>query len=57
MNHTCQPARTAGLLRPLARGFLDHAGARVVRGDDAEAVLRVDVLGTAQGKLYDFMED
>lgn len=43
--------------RPLARGFLDHAGARLVRGDDAEAVLRVDVLGAAQGKLYDFMED
>ncbi|MFP6743595.1 MAG: hypothetical protein VCB77_00210 [Alphaproteobacteria bacterium] len=43
--------------RPLARRFLDHAGARLVRGDTAEEVLHVDVLGTAQGRLYDFMED
>ena len=43
--------------RPLARKFLDHAGARLVRGDTAEAVLHIEVLGTAQGRLYDFMED
>ena len=30
---------------------------RLVRGDTAEEVLHVDVLGTAQGRLYDFMED
>jgi hypothetical protein len=43
--------------KPLVRGFLDHGGARLVRGDDAEAVLQVEILGTAQGMLYDFSED
>jgi hypothetical protein len=42
---------------PLVRGFLDYAGARLIRGDDAEAVLRVEILGTAQGMLYDFSQD
>lgn len=43
--------------KPLARRFLGYAGARLVRGDDAEAVLRIVVLGGAHGMLYDFMED
>ena len=43
--------------KPLVRRFLGHAGARLVRGGDAEAVLRVEVLGGAEGMLYDFMED
>ncbi len=43
--------------KPLVRGFLDHAGARLIRGADAEAVLHVEILGTAQGMLYDFSED
>ena len=42
--------------KPLARSFLGHAGARLVRGDDAEAVLHIEVLGGAHGMLYDFME-
>ena len=34
--------------RSLARSFLGHAGARLVRGDDAEAVLHVGLIGGAR---------
>ncbi|MFP6742485.1 MAG: hypothetical protein VCD33_12815 [Alphaproteobacteria bacterium] len=43
--------------KPLVRGFLDHAGARLVRGHDAQSMLHVEILGTAQGMLYDFSEN
>jgi hypothetical protein len=44
-------------LIPLARRYLDHAGARLVRGGDADGTLRIEITGIAQGQLYDFMEN
>ena len=43
--------------RSLARSFLGYAGARLMRDDDAEAVLHIEMIGGAHGRLYDFMED